>query len=207
MQTKQKSPLKYISYVLIATTIISGFALSHPAPMVSADVSDTATARVTVSSACSLTTSGGGVYTTTATNGNATDVYANDIHVSCNDTSGFDIYTIGFSNNTDGDNKLLYSGANPSYDITSPSANSYGSYWKMTIGYAENLTINNTFASATAIPTSYTQLATQSSQVVQQTSFEPVYIITIGNTQPAGTYVGKVKYTIVHPQNTTAPTT
>ena len=206
MQLKRKYLLAYASCSLVVVSAISGLILSRITPSASA-VEALMFANVQVASACSLTTGGGGVYTTTATNGNATDVYANDIYVSCNDASGFDIYTIGFSNNTDGDNKLLYSGANPSYDITSPSANSYGSYWKMTMGYAENLTINNTFASATAIPTSYTQLATQSSQVVQQTSFEPVYMITIGNTQPAGTYVGKVKYTIVHPQNTTTPTT
>lgn len=203
MRSKQNHLLAYSYCSLVAITVICGFILSRIPQSAFADVNDTATATVTVASACTLTTSGGGTYSITMSNGASSAVNANAISIACNDNGGFAIYVVGYSKNVIGNNNLLYSGTGNGYDI-STATNSHGSSWGMSLA-ASNVTLHNNFGSARNIPSSHT-LAASSNSSTSNASITPTYNITVGGSQPAGTYVGKVKYTIVHPSNAAAPT-
>lgn len=205
MRLKQDHLLAYLYCDLLAVTVICGFTLLRIPQSAFADANSTATATVTVASACTLTTTGGGTYSTTMLNGTSNDINANAISISCNDNSGFEVYAVGYANNTIGWNMLLYNGVGDrDYDISTGDENSYRSNWLMYVS-GTNVNIKNDFNGARDVPNTYEVVANNYSNT-SSASITPVYAIKVGSSQPAGTYVGKVKYTIVHPVGANAPT-
>ena len=147
--------------------------------------------------------SGGGTYNDTMAGGTVKEITANAITTSCNDTSGYAIYAIGFSNNkytsdTTGNNNDMITSLGSSHNITTSSNNTYGSNWKMKLTSPTDATIATGYDSYTAIPSTYTKVASYNTNTTGG-SITPKYQITTGSSQPAGTYTGKVKYTLVHP--------
>ena len=68
-----------------------------------------------------------------------------------------------------------------------------------------NVTAQNGYGSYSVIPTTYTKIAQfPNSTTVSGAEAEVTYRAYIAGNQPAGTYNGKVKYTMVHP-NTETP--
>ena len=150
----------------------------------------------------------------------------------CNDNNGYSIYAVGSSGDIDGNTDLINT-VNESYNIHTGVYNennaSNPSSWamKLTAGTGTGIdpvtgesvpttppTIINGFDNYSTIPNVYTQVAkrTSGTSMTSDTSVSGSYLNTTyqiyaNSAQPAGTYNGKVKYAIVHPNsnNNTIP--
>ena len=83
------------------------------------------------------------------------------------------------------------------------------SNWAMKLTSAsENFALTNDFGSFHVIPDSYTKVATYPSNTTSTSGVQvkSTYAVYASQTQPADSYTGKVKYTIVHPANASTPT-
>ena len=137
------------------------------------------------------------------------------VKVVCNDNGGFAVYAIGFTDDTDGKNVLASTTLGSTYDIitgtaTGPVNNNDVSNWAMKLSTVTNptpafpVTIQNSFDSFHAVPSSSTLVAKRTSATDMGDSavgsiFNTTYQAYIAKEQPADTYTGKVKYTLVHP--------
>ena len=144
----------------------------------------------------------------------------------CNDNNGYSIYAIGSSGDIDGNTDLINT-VNESYNIHTGVYNennaSNPSSWamKLTAGTGTGVdpttggsvpttppTIINGYDNYSAIPNVYTQVAKRTSGTSMITDSDAsgsylntTYQIYANSYQPAGTYNGKVKYVIVHPNS------
>ena len=134
----------------------------------------------------------------------------------CNDTNGFAIYAAGYTGEEIGaenSNKLV---GTPSTigNIVTGTATSAGnpdtSNWAMKLATNANatyaITLDNDFGSYHAVPNEYTKVAHRDAGTDVGTSatgaeLTTTYAAYISRTQPAGTYTGKVIYTLVHPSS------
>ena len=204
----------------MGVNVIFGLALMMPAAK--ADTSYMSTATIEVPSACSLTATVDTAHTASLINGiysGGNDYYPNGIGQTtltafCNDASGFAIYAVGFSDDTYGNNTMI--GANTNSTIPTGTATSGdNSQWAMKLAKVTdntaynpaNLTITNSFDSYHAVPNTYTKVANFSSATDQTlgSKLTTTYAAYISGTQTADTYTGKVKYTLVHPADASAP--
>lgn len=139
-------------------------------------------------------------------------IYRDEIGVTnittyCNDGEGFSLYAVGYTNEEYGNTLLIGNGLNSNFNIATGTARDGGtSNWAMKLlvdaGSANLITIDNGFSSYSAVPSTYTKVAYAESNTdtsVQGISVSTTYAAYINSTQPAGTYTGKVKYTLVHP--------
>lgn len=131
----------------------------------------------------------------------------------CNDNEGFAIYAIGYTDSVDGKNVLTNSGLGSTYDIVTGTALSGNSQWAMKLDTITNtepaypISIQNSFDSFHEVPNDYVLVAKRTAGTDTGTNAEGSTLITtyqayIDATQPAGTYTGQVKYTLVHPHDT-----
>ena len=219
-----------LAITLLAGTVMMG-SRANADPVVG---SAQATASVNVLAACTLS-GGNNNFSATVSNG-ATVTTENTalfgattpIKATCNDPNGLSIYAIGYSGNTDGNNKMV-SSIGSSYDIsTGTSGNdSYwsmkltpvsGSYTPIIVGSTEDTqkTAETTnYSSWANIPASYAKVAYYTANTdmddpsagttANGSSVTPAYQIHISSSQAAGSYTGKVKYTLIHP-NTSSET-
>ena len=170
-------------------------------------VTTSANASVNVSAACTL--SGGATYVDNIPNNSSKTFGPGTLRATCNDPDGYSIYAIGYSNNTYG-NTSMVSTTDPDSPTNIPT-NTTGSnsWWAMQLS-ATGATIQNNFDSLHVIPDTYTKVATKNSVSAGTTGESTVnsnYTVNISSTQAAGTYNGKVKYTLVHPNAAPAPST
>ncbi len=145
------------------------------------------------------------------------------INTYCNDNNGYSIYAIGTSNNADGNTDLV-SDIDEHYNIhTGAYANgnnidtSTPSFWGMKLtpgvgtGSISDLTpptIMNSYNSYNAVPSSYTLVASRTSGTnmtidtdIAGSYFNTTYNIYASSVQPAGSYEGRAKYLMIHPNN------
>ena len=193
--------------ILSSLTLFSFLFLTSS--FVSADTSVTATATVQVGSACSFNSVVNSAHAATIPSGtNQSDIGQTTFTVVCNDTGGYSIYAIGYSNFEVGNTKLLatINGVlNSTYDInTGSNASGTPSSWAMKLAPSTNLTssnILNGYGSYSVVPSSYVKVATlvPSSTPVSSSSLTATYRVNIAATQPAGNYNGKVRYVLVNP--------
>ena len=180
------------------------------------DPSSSATATVHVSEACSLTSSVITPHTDNMGNGTYTDsLGSTKFTVKCNDASGFALYAIGYSGDEYGATSMLGDNELSIPTGTDASAGNTTSHWSMkiskdTTSYLPNsLTIENSFNSQHLIPSTYTKIASfpSSTDGINGTgsSILATYGVRISGTQAAGTYIGKVKFTLVHPSTAATP--
>ena len=175
---------------------------------------------VTIPASCSLTSVVGSAHTSTIENSTyVDDIGETTFKVFCNDAEGFSVYAVGYTNDTFGNNTLKPSTLASSYAIATGTATSGNtSNWAMkltavtgtyapTIHSTEENSNTYSFTSYHTIPSEYTKVASYSSNTDATTgsSFKSTYAVYASPTQPADSYTGKVKYTIVHPANTEAP--
>lgn len=199
---------------LLTFTILSGIILSSSPS--SADAVDSVS--VTVNSACTM--SGGfdgsnvtgGTYSTSINPGTSQEITGSKLVTVCNDPSGYSIYAIGYSDESyDAPTNTQMIGAGGVGNInTGTSGNN--SYWAMKLSPVTGITspqILNGFDSYHNIPSDYTQIAKYTSNTTSTTSagaaIQTNYKIFVSPSQSAGTYTGKVKYTMVHPNDAAAP--
>lgn len=171
-----------------------------------------ATAEVTVNAnvtnACALTVaSGENVIEQTVQPGTPTTLGTSHIQASCNDTAGLAVYAVGFTNNEYG-NTVLSAGSGSGLQIpTGAAASPTASQWNMTIANNtsvqgnDDLTVENGFGTAHVIPSIYTKILSRNSAASSEAgaNFTATFNIFASNQQLAGTYEGKVKFLLVHP--------
>ncbi len=190
--------------MLLSLTLLSGAVLS--APKANADTSATVDLTVDVPTACSLTPANTNLVSTInpGTNG---EIGTANIKAVCNDPNGFAIYAVGYTDEEYGNNYLTTT-LGEDYkiatgNVVSPST----SQWNMTIGIDSTIannhvaTIENQFEEAHEVPETYTKIASLNSTTDQSigANLTSTFNAYIAPNQAAGTYTGKVKFLLVHP--------
>lgn len=203
--------VSFFSFCLIATLISITQSFNKASAVES---SSSATASVTVSSACSFsrTNESDGNYTGTLSNGSDTEIIGSTFKTICNDPGGYAIYAIGYSNNTLGNTDLIFNDTPKSTNNIKTDGDTQtggnGSYWKMKLSPVSGTfapTIDNGYNNYNNVPSNYTKVASfgnvtvNSSDSTTGSSVTTSYLAYASSTQPAGTYTGAVKYTMIHP--------
>ena len=137
----------------------------------------------------------------------------------CNDDNGYSVYAIGYSNDTYGNTNMIHD-TDSTYNFDTGTASSGDvSTWSMKLTpvagtYAPTIQsdTNGAYTNYHVVPSTYTKVATFPNRTdVPATgtgigsAFQTTYAVWISNSQVAGTYTGKVRYTLVHPNNEAAP--
>ena len=190
---------------LLFVTILSGIILSNAHTHAVND--NHSNVSVIVNSACTIT-SGGGSYVKTIPPGTTEEIAGNGINVTCNDNNGYSLYAVGYSDNsydTTKNTKMLAVAAD---EFIPTGTSGSGSYWAMKAEGSSDIgttpTIDNGFSSYRTVPATHTRISYYPSATQGTTSNSvttPSYQIHVASAQAAGTYTGKVKYTLVHPQD------
>ena len=186
------------STVLAAMPIVGAFAADGT-------LSRTDTVKVTVDSACSLATSNtSGDYTATIENGASnTNIAGSTFTVTCNNTGGWQLNAIGAGTVTGDVTKMDASTDKDADDIaTGTTLDGSVSNWAFKIAKggddAANVTITAGYDNFSAVPSASTKIAHGTSTAGKST-ITATYGVGISATQSAGTYTGKVTYTLAHP--------
>lgn len=182
--------------IMISIVIVSMTAL------LSADTSaESATATVTVGSACTLAATVNTAHTAEVPAGSSqTNIGSTTLNAICNDAGGYAIYAVGYTGNEYGNNKMS-NGTNEFNTGTGTSA----SNWNMSLNQVTTgsyaTTIDGGFGSYSNIPATFTKVAHRDSMTDPATgsSINLTYGAYISSIQAPGEYVGKVKFTMVHP--------
>ena len=197
---------------LMVITISCGFVLVGS--YVSADdiIDDVA---ISIPVACTMTGTINAPHTANVESGTyVADIGTTTLKAVCNDANGFSIYAIGYSNQEYGNNKMLATVGGtlaPTYDITTGTAqNGNTSNWAMKLNSVTGTyapTILSDFDSYHAVPDTYTKVATRTAgtDATVGANIQSTYAVYVTSTQPAGSYNGKVKYTMVYPNDADAP--
>ena len=212
---------------LVGMTVIAGLTLAST--YVSAeDVVDNVSITVPIS--CTMSGQGMNSHTEEVVNGTyESEIGTTTIKVICNDNSGFDIYATGFTGDViagTNSNKLVGTSASESSTIDTGTATTAGnpdtSNWAMKLTATSGANVNypltiesdteGSFSSYHTVPNTWTRVATRTAGTDTGTNAEgstmtTTYAAYISKTQPADTYTGKVKYTLVHPHDGAAPST
>lgn len=171
--------------------------------------------NITVPAACTLeTTSGSGeTYSLSLMPAQyEDDIGPTPISVFCNTNDGFSIYAIGYSNEEYGNTKMLSNDPAVYFD-TGTNTSGTPSSWAMKLeavtssgAGAYTPTIVSPFNNYANVPTSYAKVATVANSVTAtaEASLNAYYAVYISPAQLAGTYNGKVRYTIVNPSSEVA---
>ena len=218
--------------LLILAALILGLSTSHSFAVGSGS-SGTDNVQLVLSTSCTVNAVVTSEHTVSLNGGQLDNNVGNTkLSAYCNDNNGYSIYAVGSSGDIDGNTDLVNT-VNESYNIhtgvydntvqTNPSS------WamKLTAGVGTGIdpttggsvpttppTIINGYDNYSAIPNVYTQVAkrTSGTSMTTDTSVSGSYLNTTyqiyaNSAQPAGTYNGKVKYVIVHPNsnNNTIP--
>ena len=180
---------------------------------------------VTVPASCTFSnTVEDGEYAVTMTAGSYNDDIGNtDMQVFCNDTNGFSLYAIGYSGNQYGNTDLIIADPDIPNIATGTTTTGNTSSWAMkltpvttaisdiTEPYSPTILsdTNGSYANFHVVPSTYTKVATFPSVTDRNVGSKlfTTYAVYIGRQQIAGTFTGKVKYTLVHPNDAVAPNT
>ena len=210
---------------LVIMTALLGLMLADSKAL--ADDSAVTTTTITVPIACTMTSAGTNSHTATLSpntySGASGSTYENGIGKTtltaiCNDDNGFSIYAIGFTGNSyDSENHTKLVGSNTGGTISTKAyaSGDTTSNWSMKLTKVtdstesynpQNLTILTGYDAWIAVPASFTKVAQYKANTGSSTTdttlgvkLETTYAAYIASNQPADTYVGQVKYTMVHP--------
>ena len=210
-----------IAGALLLVTLLSGTILTNSAVKADNTKTETSNVSVTVNSACTLyggpngtETSGSSIYSATIDPGTSAEINGSKLTTICNDPNGYSLYAIGYSNDaytTPTNTQMIGSGGIG--NINTGTSGTSASWWAMKINpvSGSNPTIMNNFNNYHVVPSTYTQIAKYESATTSPSSTgaqaQVKYNVYISSGQTAGTYTGKVKYTMVHPNNAAAPST
>jgi len=177
-------------------------------PFVHADSSGTVDITAILPTNCSMVTTNNNL-AVNASVGMNNEIGTAKIKALCNDANGFAIYAVGYTDEQYGNNVLTteLTTDEHNYDIETGLGTSGDSNWNMTItndGDVENdyvASIESAFATAHEIPSVYTKVASFSASTDQSigSNILATFNTYIAPGQPASTYHGKVKFTLVHP--------
>ena len=196
----------------VAVVAVAGAVMS--AVKVVADSPQSTQAAVTVTSSCQLAQ-----HVDTAHEAEVVaSTYRNNIGkttftATCNDANGYDIYAAGYTNTEFGRNDML--GQNSGWTIVTGTATSGDtSNWAMKLTAVEGEVapdITTDYDDYHAVPDDYVKVASYVGSTMEEptgSQFESTYAAYVSSTQAADTYLGKVRYTLVHPSDaSSAPCT
>ena len=202
-----------LSSFLFAFTFISGSILISSFSF--ADDTAIDDISITVPVACTMSGTGMNSHNATINPGTTNSaVGTTTLNVLCNDLNGFAVYAIGYTNETYGDNTLTSTTLSPAQTIATGTGTTGNSQWAMKLETDANatypVTIMNSFDAFHNVPDDYTMVArrlsgTDVGTAAVGSTLTSTYQVHIASTQAADTYNGKVKYTMVHPNNETPP--
>ena len=167
---------------------------------------------VTVPASCTISSIVNSNHTATVEVGSyVDDIGETTFKVICNDSEGFSVYAVGYTNDQFG-NTTMKPGtvADTNAIATGLATSGDTSNWAMKLtavtgDYAP--TLETGFNNYHVVPAEYTKVASYSANTDSSSgsSFKSTYAAFITSAQPADTYTGKVKYTVVHPASELPP--
>ena len=204
--------------VSLPLLIVSSVVLSHLSIHTSATMSNSGSDRIefSLSVSCTLSSVVDSDHTSSITSGTYTsEVGKTTITTLCNDGNGYSVYADGFSNNEEGNNKLINT-SYPQYSIDTGLATSgLTSTWAMKLNNIENdpsptpPVIESSYDGVYGVvPTYWTKVASRPSgttDMSEGSSFTTTYSVYASSSQYTGTYVGQVKYILLHPASPSPP--
>ena len=222
----------YISIALCSATLLSTILLSSSIVSANTDSTDTVSLTVPIACTMTgegtshTATLDPGTYSGATGSEYENGIGKTTLTAICNDDNGFSIYAIGYTGNSyDSENhtKLVGQSTNSTISTKAYTSGDTTSNWSMkltkvtdsTVSYnPQNLTISSdtegTFSNWHSIPDTYTKVAEYHANTGSSTTdttlgvkLETTYAAYISSSQPADTYVGQVKYTMVHPYTET----
>ena len=132
-------------------------------------------------------------------------------NITCNDNNGYSIYAVGYSNNTVGNTNLIgtTNGATIPTGTSTVTGSNAVSNWAMKLTAVSGTfpaTILDSYDSYHVVPSTATKVATRTSSIdlSADSQIKTTYAVSISPAQTADSYVGKVKYTVVHPNYSNA---
>ena len=203
-------PLVIISAIILSSLHISADASNNGSG------SSTDTLSFNISSSCTLSSVVDESHNAELINGTYVDgIGQTTVTTLCNDGNGYSIYANGYSNNEEGNNKLVNT-ENSNFNIISGTAQSgTTSNWAMSLN---NLVDDPSLTPPVItsgydgiygiVPNEWTKVASlpaRATDMVKGSSFTTTYAVYTSSSQYAGTYNGQVKYMLVHP-NINKPT-
>ncbi|MBQ3445156.1 hypothetical protein IJG29_00240 [Candidatus Saccharibacteria bacterium] len=223
-----KHKILLIPLSMLAVTLIAGYFLSHIPLGANATTSDVS---LHVADTCTMNgvINEGDEHTVSLINGQErTGIGITRLTTLCNDNNGYAIYAIGYSgttsdpHNTAGElgrtdlvglsTGLTISTANWADRNTGDNATK--SIWSMSLQDNSEVistmkpTIENGFSNYLAVPTTYTKVASfpaaTGTTLATASIVNTTYAAKVAAIQSSDTYVGQVKYTMVHPSSNTA---
>ena len=201
---------------MVGVTILTGaFLMSSVVKADNTDVVD----EINITVPVSCTMSGSGINTHNAEIQNNTyedDIGVTTLHAFCNDNGGFAIYAVGYTGNEIGgadSTKLTGTPSTIGNIVTGTATSGNTSNWAMKLTITQDsgdttgtnaVAIDNSFNAYHEVPSAYTKVAHKNTSTDMTANTGGVKLTTtyaafISKTQPAGTYSGQVKYTLVHP--------
>ena len=209
--------------VSIPLLVVCSIVLSHLSFHSSAYSSSTDSVSLSLPTSCTISANVLTPHNATLVNGQYEGNIGNTrINAYCNDNNGYFIYAIGSSNGTDGNTDLV-SSINDNYNIHTNIYNSSTitantpSSWAMKLTGSNGTyapTIVDGYSNYNLIPSTDTIVAYRTSGTSMDLDtdltgsyFNTTYEIYTNPIQPAGTYLGKVKYTMTHPYDASQLTT
>ena len=199
-----------ILIVSLPLLVISAIVLSSL--HISATSSSSGTDQIQFSLSVSCTMSGivDEAHTKAITNGTYhSNVGKTTVTALCNDGNGYAVYANGYSNNEEGNNKLINS-EYPEFSIdTGLNTSGLTSAWAMKLNNLENdpsptpptieTPYNDTYG---LVPNYWTKVVSKAPGTINMdegSSFTTTYAIYTTSNQQAGIYNGQVKYVLTHP--------
>lgn len=192
---------------LVLMTAVSGAILASDKTTAA---EEKAGATVRVNSACTFSGEVSSEHTASILNGIYQDnIGTTTLTANCNDSNGYAIYAVGFSNDTLGNNNMIGVTTGKTF-ATGTTTTGADSAWAMKVTPVGTTgpTIEGGFNNYSAVPSAYTKVASQAgaTDTTAGSSVTTTYGVYVSGSQAADTYVGQVKYSLVHPSTTTAPT-
>ena len=214
----EKHNIKLVNVIFIIALSLFGLTSVSALTLLSSNShADTtsATASVTVPDTCYLSSNieSGHEHTDTLSGGEyKANIGETTVSVVCNDRNGYSVYAIGCSGsdatNCSDINKTKLIGASTNLTIpTGLSTDGSTSNWAMKLTAVTGTfapTILNGYNNYSLVPATTTKVATLTSDinVSNSSQFKTSYAVAVAPSQAADTYIGKVKYTVVHPNYT-----
>ena len=201
-----------ILLVGLPLTIISCLVLSNLSLHSSATSSGTDNLTISVYTACTLSSTVNNEHNSVVDVGTyKTNIGKTTITTLCNDGNGYSVYAVGYSNNEEGNNRLINTDPNYSNHSIDTGLNTSGltSAWAMKLNNIPDdpsptpptieSDYNNTYG---IVPPYWTKVAGRQSGTTDMdegSSFTTTYAVYASSNQHAGTYIGQVKYVLTHP--------
>ena len=208
----KKKNLIRLQDITFGTIAVSSLFVLFGASGANATTSSVDSVSIEVPVACTMTSTVNTAHTATANVGTYQEnIGETTFNVICNDANGFSVYAIGYTNDEFGNTTMkpsILPDTNAIATGTATSGNTSNWAMKLTAVTGDySPTLETGFNAYHAVPAEYTKVASFASNTDSSTgsSFKSTYAAFVASAQPADTYTGKVKYTVVHPAAAAAP--